>query len=127
MKYRAIKKNGYGECVSNDIQYIADHVDEWCGPYFDLYIDGVLVSNPQKYLEPYKKRTPVTLEEKIVDMCYKIDHLKEIIKEAREYNNQIIKDTKDFYRPTKDVIYSGDTLIDLAETNIQILDKVKEI
>lgn len=55
------------------------------------------------------------------------DKYKEVIEEVREYNNQIIKDTKDFYRPTEDVIYSGDTLIDLAETNIQILDKAKEI
>ena len=54
------------------------------------------------------------------------NQLKEVIEEVREYNNQIIKDTKDFYRPTEDTIYSGDTLIDLAETNIQILDKAKE-
>ena len=56
-----------------------------------------------------------------------LDKYKEIIEEVREYNNQIIKDTKDFYRPTEDTIYSGDTLIDLAETNIQILDKAKEL
>lgn len=55
------------------------------------------------------------------------DLYKSVIEEVREYNNQIIKDTKDFYRPTEDVIYSGDTLIDLAETNIQILDKVKDV
>ena len=55
------------------------------------------------------------------------DKYKEVIEEVREYNNQIIKDTKDFYRPTEDKIYSGDTLIDLAETNIQILDKAKKI
>ncbi len=54
-----------------------------------------------------------------------INQLKEVIEEARKYNNQIIKDTKDFYRPTEDRIYSGDTLIDLAEANIEILDKVK--
>lgn len=56
---------------------------------------------------------------------HKIHELADVIEEVREYNNQIIKDTKDFYRPTEDIIYSGDTLIDLAETNIQILDKVK--
>ena len=43
------------------------------------------------------------------------------IEKAIEYNNQIIKDTKDFYRPTADIIYSGDCLIDIAENNINIL------
>ena len=55
----------------------------------------------------------------------KIKGLKEVIEEVREYNNQIIKDTKDFYRPTEDKIYSGDCLIDIAEQNISILDKAK--
>ncbi len=40
---------------------------------------------------------------------------------AIEYNIGIIKDTKGFYRPTEDIIYSGDTLIDIAEQNINIL------
>lgn len=47
--------------------------------------------------------------------------LKERIDKSIEYNEQIIKDAKDFYRPTSDVIYSGDTLIELAEKNIDIL------
>lgn len=38
-----------------------------------------------------------------------------------EINNQVIKDTKDFYRPTSDIIYSGDCLIDIAEQNLKIL------
>ena len=79
MKYRAVKKNGYGECVSNNISYVTDHVDEWCGPYFDLYIDGKLIPNPIEYLAPHRTRRPITLEEKIVDMCYQIDDLKERI------------------------------------------------
>ena len=43
------------------------------------------------------------------------------IERAIEYNNQIIKDTEVFYRPTSDTIYSGDTLIDIAEQNLEIL------
>lgn len=43
------------------------------------------------------------------------------IDEAIKLNNQIIKDTKDFYRPTSDTIYSGDCLIDIAEQNLKIL------
>ena len=50
----------------------------------------------------------------------------DIINKAKEYNNQIIKDTKEFYRPTSDLIYSGDCLIDLAEQNIKILDNKGE-
>ena len=37
----------------------------------------------------------------------------------------VIKDTKEFYRPTKDIIYSGDTLIDIAEQNLKILKEVE--
>lgn len=38
-----------------------------------------------------------------------------------ELNNQIIKDTKSFYRPTSDTIYSGDCLMDIAGQNLKIL------
>ena len=46
---------------------------------------------------------------------------KEIINKAIKLNKQAIKDIKDFYRPTKDVIYSGDSIIDQAEQNLNIL------
>lgn len=59
-------------------------------------------------------------------MEYKRVLYKSVIDEVRKHNEQIIKDTKDFYRPTKDIIYSGDTLIELAKINISILDKAKE-
>ena len=48
---------------------------------------------------------------------------KERNEKAIEYNKQNIKDIKSFYRPTSDAIYSGDCLIDIAEQNIEILDK----
>ena len=51
--------------------------------------------------------------------------LKQVIDKAIELNKQVIKDTKEFYRPTKDIIYSGDTLIDIAEQNLKILKEVK--
>ena len=50
---------------------------------------------------------------------------KEVIDKAIELNKQVIKDTKEFYRPTKDIIYSGDTLIDIAEQNLKILKEVE--
>ena len=53
-------------------------------------------------------------------------HLKERIRKAIELNKQVIKDTKEFYRPTKDIIYSGDTLIDIAEQNLKILKEVNK-
>ena len=43
------------------------------------------------------------------------------IDKAIEYNKQIIKDTKGFYRPTSDTIYSGDCLMDIAGQNLKIL------
>ena len=51
--------------------------------------------------------------------------LKEVIDKAIELNKQVIKDTKEFYRTTKDIIYSGDTLIDIAEQNLKILKEVE--
>ena len=50
-----------------------------------------------------------------------INDLQQRIDKAIELNKQIIKDTKSFYRPTSDTIYSGDCLIDIAEQNIEIL------
>lgn len=41
--------------------------------------------------------------------------------EAIEYNKQLIKGIKDFYRPTADTIYSGDCIIDIAERNLELL------
>ena len=52
--------------------------------------------------------------------------LKEVIDNSIELNKQVIKDTKEFYRPTKDIIYSGDTLIDIAEQNLKILKEVEK-
>ena len=50
---------------------------------------------------------------------------KEAIDKAMELNKQVIKDTKEFYRPITDIIYSGDTLIDIAEQNLKILKEVE--
>ena len=50
---------------------------------------------------------------------------KEVIDKAIELNKQVIKDTKEFYRPTKDIMYSGDTQIDIAEQNLKILKEVE--
>ena len=54
-------------------------------------------------------------------VCITLDDLQQRIEKGIEYNKQIIKDTKSFYRPTSDTIYSGDCLIDIAEQNISIL------
>lgn len=89
MKYKAIKKGGYGYCQSNNIEYVIENVDKYCGKHFDLYIDGVKVDNPNEYLEQFKQRKiPHTLEEKIVDMCYKIDRLEE--ENIRDVDKQIL-------------------------------------
>ena len=66
--------------------------------------------------------------EMMFDLSMENDYLEKENKElhnkidkAIEYNKQIIKDTKGFYRPTSDTIYSGDCLIDIAELNLKIL------
>ena len=60
------------------------------------------------------KYTPDQIYDVIYDLQQRID-------KTIELNKQIIKDTKSFYRPTSDTIYSGDCLIDIAEQNIEIL------
>lgn len=50
-----------------------------------------------------------------------IQKYKQIINQTISFNKQIINDIKGFYRPTKDAIYSGDSLIDNAEQNLNIL------
>ena len=66
------------------------------------------------------------LEKENQQLKEQLQQKEDIINKAKEYNNQIIKDTKEFYRPTSDLIYSGDCLIDLAEQNIKILDNKGE-
>ena len=61
----------------------------------------------------------------VEDLAKENKKYKEVIDKAIELNKQVIKDTKEFYRPTKDIIYSGDTLIDIAEQNLKILKEVE--
>lgn len=55
-----------------------------------------------------------------------INQLETNIKDSIESHKETIQDTKDFYRPLEDTIYSGSTLIELAETHIEILERGKE-
>ena len=76
-----------------------------------------------RYLEEKRKELG---NDKIIgldsEMIYKDYYdYKSRIEKAVEYNKQIITDTKDFYRPTEDIIYSGNTIIDIATNNINIL------
>lgn len=61
----------------------------------------------------------------IINLQHQLKKKQDIIDKVKEYNNQVIKDIKDFYKPTSDVIYSGDTIIDIAEQNLDILKEVK--
>ena len=72
------------------------------------------------------KENNLAMQEEMTRTWAKLQQKEDIINKAKEYNNQIIKDTKEFYRPTSDLIYSGDCLIDLAEQNIKILDNKGE-
>lgn len=65
-------------------------------------------------------------EKLTLSYCKSEQDYKSRCEKAVEYNNQIIKDTKDFYRPTTDIIYSGDSLIEIATNNINILQNGSE-
>jgi len=49
------------------------------------------------------------------------DTLKKRIKDAIAHNRKDINQIKEFYKPTHEIIYSGDAIIDIAEINIAIL------
>lgn len=61
------------------------------------------------------------LEKKYTIMKGNAETLAKRNDKAIEYNKQTIEDIRTFYRPTEDRIYSGDTLIDIAKLNIEIL------
>ena len=85
-----------------------------------------LQENPDNvfnYLELQEKYN-IVLKDK-VNLHQENKKLKDVIDKAIKYNKQVIKDIKDFYRPTEDIIYSGDTLIDIAEQNLDILKEVQ--
>lgn len=92
-----------------------------------LKVSGILF----KYNVPAKEVKQIgSYIEKLV---YEKQQLKEqlqqkedIINKAKKYNKQIIKDTKYFFRPTAETIYSGDCLIELANKNIEILNNKGE-
>lgn len=82
-------------------------------------------------LERENKHLKIQLAVKEEMVKIKDETIAKLLKENKElhnkldktidYNKQIIKDTKAFYRPTSDTIYSGDCLIDIAGQNLKIL------
>ena len=87
----------------------------------------------KKYMKEYREKNKEHCKE--YQKYRSVAHIKQLEKENKKYkevidksielNKQVIKDTKEFYRPTKDIIYSGDTLIDIAEQNLKILKEVE--
>jgi arsenate reductase-like glutaredoxin family protein len=67
-----------------------------------------------------------TKDNEIEQLNNELLQLKTNIKDSIERHKETIQDTKDFYRPLEDTIYSGSTLIELAETHIEILRRGKE-
>lgn len=96
-KYYVEKKKGYGYCISNDINYIIENVERYCGNDFDLYVCGTKVDKPQEYLQQYK---PKNLENKVVELLYKKDKL--------EDENKQLKDTIDKTREKCNYLLSND-------------------
>lgn len=119
-KYRAVKKNGIGECFGNNIDFLIHNIEKYCGPDFDLYVDGVKVENPTQYLEDLKQEEPKTLEDKLVHMCYELDNLKEENKRLKKFEI-----TEDEIRLLKGLVFQevGDIVVheseyDISETSI---------
>ena len=83
------------------------------------------IKNPKKISEFYKQLSEQK-DIEIKQLKQQLQQRNEVINKVKKYNEQIIKDTKDFYRPTSDRIYSGDCLIDIATQIIKTLDNKGE-
>lgn len=89
-----------------------------------LYTENKKLKDKVSYLKErvaYLERSNNRREETILYLREENQELHNKIDKAIEYNKQIIKDTKGFYRPTSDTIYSGDCLMDIAGQNLKIL------
>lgn len=62
-------------------------------------------------------------KKEVLEVDFNRGHLLNFYEEIEE-QRQVIKDIKDFYRPTKDIIYSGDAIIDIAEQNLEVLKEM---
>ena len=117
--------------ILNQLEYFIEEGYEY---YNDIKLNKNEVKNLLDYItnlqqenerlkeennKSYDQISAILYNTKLADK--KIRDYKSRCEKAIEYNNQIIKDTKDFYRPTTDIIYSGDALIEIATQNINIL------
>lgn len=119
-------------CINLKDEDIKKIVDLKCKQFIDVLKENKKQKKEQKELVSNNKRLSKVAErryENILELQQENQQLKSqleqrdnIINKVREYNEQIIKDTKDFYRPTSDRIYSGDCLIDIATQIIKTLD-----
>ena len=125
--------------TNQELKMIDDYINELEAYKYNLDRDYLRLEKENKQLKNQleEKNKPQIfidtqdIEERYAEGLYQ-DYLeeenkklKEVIDKVIELNKQVIKDTKEFYRPTKDIIYSGDTLIDIAEQNLKILKEVK--
>ena len=114
-QYIIAKRNPISNCADLNKYFIGRHkvLPVYLTPQFEREFNSKMAKAEELKQENQKLKEQLQQKE-------------DIINKAKEYNKQIIKDTKDFYRPTSDRIYSGDCLIDLAEKNIKILDNKGE-
>ena len=111
-----------------DCVYSEDGITYMSDKQYNNYID--IIEQLQQENQSLKKENKILREnaehnDKVVDKVnWENLKLKEVIDKSIELNKQVIKDTKEFYRPTKDKIYGG-TLINIAEQNLKILKEVK--
>lgn len=94
--------------------------------YGELYLLYNYITNLQRERDFYKHMCLKYGRKNYEQVYQEKEDYKSRCEKGIEYNNQIIKDTKDFYRPTTDIIYSGDCLIDIAKNNINILQNGSE-
>lgn len=120
---KAIKLSVAYEELLKENQQLKEQLEEYQMQNFNLREDKIIkkMSFPNEEIKD-KSLLELYNMPSYEDLKKENQQLKDIINKAKEYNKQIIKDTKEFYRPTCDRIYSGDCLIDLAEENIKILE-----
>ena len=127
-KYFAKRKDGLGRCYSNNIDWFRDNVKKFCGSNFDFYVNGTKIDNPEEYLAMYK---PITIEEKIIDMCCKIDDLEKVIatkdNEIEQLNNELLQLKSECYKKRNDNKSLRGTLKATLETSNNRHQEIKRL
>lgn len=120
--------NQFGDEISS-LSYVGNTIKLKNGVVYRFTYNTIGIRKYYTYIEIYIYHLELKskkLKQENQQLKERLQEKENIINKAKKYNKQIIKDTKYFFRPTAETIYSGDCLIELANKNIEILNNKGE-